>query len=187
MNPECRLYIRRGEVASASELSAQVSDIEEIDRQRRKQQREERKITAGPTVAAAVYNRDECCWRCKQSGRTWQDCRWSRTAVLPAPRAKKFCSRCGKNGVLTHDCHLHAGNGARAGQTAAITQIRVKFTSRPYISICLARQTVWALLDSSSQVSFLSVETARRLGLLHRLLLRIPHFSSFIVSTDRFL
>lgn len=109
MRPEYRLYIRRGEITNASTFSAQVTDIEVIENLRRQEERK----TLGPTVAATAYSRDDCCWRCKQRGHTRQDCR-------RPPR--KFCSRCGKDGVLTRDCHPPAGNGPRAGTVAASTQ-----------------------------------------------------------------
>ncbi|KMQ92331.1 hypothetical protein RF55_7699 [Lasius niger] len=108
MDPDYRLYIRLHKVTSVHELSAHASEYEEINRQRH--QREEKKTATGPTVAATEYNRNDCCWRCKQRGHTRAYCK----------RPPK-CSRCGKDGVLTRDCHPPTENGPRAGNVAAVT------------------------------------------------------------------
>ena len=109
MNPEYKLYVRYDEAASLAELQARASEYEEIEQQRRDTRKADRPDAARPAVAAA-YNRTECCWRCKQRGHTRFDCKRP---------PKKFCSQCGRDGVLTKDCHPPPGNAPRAGDTAA--------------------------------------------------------------------
>ncbi|XP_076298558.1 uncharacterized protein LOC143217809 [Lasioglossum baleicum] len=46
------------------------------------------------------------CWRCKQRGHVRFECR---------NKYRKFCSRCGRDGVLTRECHP-PGNGMRGPQ-----------------------------------------------------------------------
>ena len=58
----------------------------------------------------AVYDRTQCCWRCKERGHSRFKC----------PNAQKlFCSHCGRDNVYTRDCQCHAsGNAPRAGLTS---------------------------------------------------------------------
>jgi len=109
MSPEYKLYVRLDDISSLSELSAQAAEYEAIEKQRR-ELRNEKKTATGPAVAAATYSREECCWKCKQRGHTRFDCKRP---------PKKFCSRCGKDGVLTKDCHPFMGNTTGAGEDAA--------------------------------------------------------------------
>jgi len=108
MNPEYKLYIRLDDITDLEELSSRAAEFEAIEKQRR-ERTSERAPTTGPSVAAAAYKREECCWRCKQRGHTRLDCKRP---------PKKFCSHCGKDGVLTRDCHP-PGNADRAGEEAA--------------------------------------------------------------------
>lgn len=104
MSPEYKLYVRRRDVRSISELTTLAAEYEEIE-----QQKGDFRRPITPAVAA-VYNRQDCCWRCKQRGHTRQNCK--RPAI-------KFCSQCGKDGVLTKDCHPRPGNATQAGKDAA--------------------------------------------------------------------
>ena len=112
LDPDYQLYIRPTEATSIAEISTKATEYERVVKRRRERRPEARQIT-DPSVAAATYNRDECCWRCKQRGHTRLDCKRP---------PKKFCSRCGKDGVFTRDCHPPAGNPHRAGETAAATR-----------------------------------------------------------------
>ncbi|KMQ83460.1 hypothetical protein RF55_19996, partial [Lasius niger] len=96
MQPEYKIYVRYDEAASLAELQARASEYEDIERQRQETRKAARADTAQPTVAAA-YNKQECCWRCKQRGHTRFDCKRP---------AKKFCSQCGKDGI--HGDRYHA-------------------------------------------------------------------------------
>lgn len=105
MHPEYKTYVRVDEVHSIAELQLRAKEYEDIEREKRELKKHEKPT---PTVAA-VYNKYECCWRCKQRGHTRTNCR--RPAV-------KFCSQCGKDGVLTSECHPRPGNAAGAGVAA---------------------------------------------------------------------
>jgi len=157
MNPEHKLYIRLDDITDLEELSARAAEYELIEKQRR-ERTSERTPTTGPSVTAAVYNREECCWRCKQLGHTRLDCKRP---------PKKFCSCCGKDGVFTRDCHPgKRGTGRRRGYRPALTTIRVRYQPRLHVTV-LHRQLLTALIDSGSEISFVSTTTARyahRLG-----------------------
>jgi len=107
MHPDYKTYVRIDEVQSIAELQAQAREYEDIEREKQAARKQE-KTTTAPTVAAA-YNKTECCWRCKQQGHTRMQCRRP---------AKKFCSQCGKDGVLTSKCHPRPGNASGAGASA---------------------------------------------------------------------
>lgn len=115
MKPDLRLHIARRNVRNIPDLVQQVEDFEKI----RKEMAiaDKTTVNTAATVHAAViapYNRRECCWRCKQRGHNRTQCR-------NAP--KKFCSVCGKDGVLTRDCHgIPTGNGERTEPTATPTR-----------------------------------------------------------------
>ncbi|XP_032689034.1 activity-regulated cytoskeleton associated protein 1-like [Odontomachus brunneus] len=103
MSPELKVHIRRNNIHTLSELGVQAAEIEDIERQRALFRRNTRSIPQSPTTAA-IYNAAEHCWRCKQRGHTRQRCR---------NEQKKFCSQCGKDGVLTKNCHPKPGNHTR--------------------------------------------------------------------------
>jgi len=94
-DPDFQLYARIGEITTLPELFRRAPEYETIN-QRRKDYPKEVKRTPEVNVATVQYDRRTCCWRCKQRGHTRFDCK-------RPPR--KFCSRCGKDGVLTRDCH----------------------------------------------------------------------------------
>ena len=110
MRPEYQLQIRRDDIYSTSELFQRAAEFERIQ-ERCRALRSAQAKSRETTVAAATYDRAECCWRCKQRGHTRFDCR-------RPPR--KFCSQCGKDGVMTRDCHPPAGNETRTGETPAV-------------------------------------------------------------------
>jgi len=105
MHPEYKAYVRVDDVRSIAELQSRAKEFEDIEREKRELKKRER-----PTPAvAATYNKRECCWRCKQRGHTRGQCR--RPAL-------KFCSQCGKDGVLTSECHPRPGNASGVGDLA---------------------------------------------------------------------
>lgn len=108
MNPAYKHYVRIDDVRSITELQARAAEYEDIVQEQKEAAKQE-KDTATPIVAA-VYNKKDCCWRCKQRGHTRAQCR---------RQAKKFCSQCGRNGVLTKDCHPKAGKASGAGENEA--------------------------------------------------------------------
>lgn len=112
MDPDYQIYVRPTEATSIAELTTKATDYERIV-QRRKNRPGGDKRTPELAVAAAIYDRETCCWRCKQRGHTRLDCKRP---------PKKFCSRCGKDGVFTRDCHPPAGNSPRVGENTATTR-----------------------------------------------------------------
>ncbi|XP_026672058.1 uncharacterized protein LOC113464732 [Ceratina calcarata] len=72
------------------------------------QQRPTRPIHRTATACADMpFDRDTCCWRCKQPGHTRRGC--------TAPR-KIFCSYCGTDGTTYRECACaRPGNEQRAG------------------------------------------------------------------------
>lgn len=109
MRPEIKRLITYDEAGVVDDLQARATELEEIDEQCAAEQTH-RRPEASKSIVAAAYNREECCWRCKQRGHTRFNCK-------RPPR--KFCSRCGKDGVLTQQCHPPAGNDERAGATTS--------------------------------------------------------------------
>ncbi|XP_077280136.1 activity-regulated cytoskeleton associated protein 1-like [Temnothorax americanus] len=107
MHPRYQMYIRRDTVTRTRDILRLAEEFEHIEEQTQARQ----VITPKPAVAAADYDRRECCWRCKQRGHTRFDCR-------RPPR--RFCLQCGRDGVFTKDRHPPPGNAARAGEEAAV-------------------------------------------------------------------
>nr|XP_012234646.1 PREDICTED: uncharacterized protein K02A2.6-like [Linepithema humile] len=90
MNPDLQLYIPLENIHTLSELHAKVANLEKIQqRQKERRPRFPERNNRNP-VATATYNKDECCWRCKQRGHTRWNCKHT---------PKKFCSQCGKDGI----------------------------------------------------------------------------------------
>ena len=113
MRPLYKRHVRRSDVFSLSELLSRVSELEAIDQEER-EEKAERKNTASRPIVAMAYNKEEHCWKCKQRGHTRFTCQRP---------ARRFCSQCGKDGVLTKECHPRQGNeqgaGTRAGEANA--------------------------------------------------------------------
>ncbi|XP_032690132.1 activity-regulated cytoskeleton associated protein 1-like [Odontomachus brunneus] len=101
--PEYKLHVRRDDVRTLAELGSRTAEFKAITASGSTLRPPER--PRHPTLAAA-YNRRECCWRCKERGHTRTNCRRP---------ARKFCSECGKDGILTRECHPRPGNATRAG------------------------------------------------------------------------
>lgn len=106
LRPAYKRYVRRDDVHTLAELGTRAFEFEDIEEAEREDQTNQRQISPRDTAAAATYKREECCWRCKQRGHIKANCQ-------RPPR--KFCSFCGRDGVLTRDCHPSTGNFPRAG------------------------------------------------------------------------
>jgi len=106
MNPSYRIYIQPGPHISLREIADKAAEYEGLKALEKEYQRA---YSTTPILAAAEYNRYECCWRCKQRGHTRANCQ-----RLP----RKFCSQCGKDGILTRDCHPASGNDDRTEHPA---------------------------------------------------------------------
>lgn len=106
MRPEYKRYVKRRDVHDLNELFDDAAEFERIEQE----QPSRRPYSAATSTVTTAYNREECCWRCKQRGHTRFQCK-------QAPR--RFCSQCGKDGVLTSNCHPPSGNARRAGSITA--------------------------------------------------------------------
>lgn len=115
--------------------------------------------TNKPTVATVTYNR-KCCWRCKQRGHIILDHKGP---------PKKFCSRCGKDNVFTHDCHGKCSTG-RSG--CRLARLRINYRLRPHIQVWIHGCRLTALIDSGSETIPRSF-TRRRLDYSERVRTRI--------------
>lgn len=103
-------------------------------------------------VATQTYDKNECCWQCKQQSHTRFDCR-----RIP----RRFCSQCRKDGVFTRDCHPPPGNARRnRGQRSLL---EISFRARPYTTVRLAGEAYDVLIDTGSELTLVSAQTARRL------------------------
>ncbi|XP_071570406.1 uncharacterized protein [Temnothorax nylanderi] len=149
LHPDYQNRIWRSDVRSPRDLQQRAGEFE----QNRTKRTTAKTAAADPPVTAAVYNRGECCWRCKQRGHTRFDCRRP---------AWKFCSRCGKDGVLTKDCHPPPGNETGTVETpAGWPVLSVKFTPRPHLETSICDRPLDALLDTGSEISFINEHTAQ--------------------------
>ena len=110
LSAKYRLYIRRAEVSSLGDLNEQAAEYEQLLEEEREEQK---KPKPKASLAAVAYDPNECCWRSKQRGHMRRDCQRP---------AKKFCSRCGKEGVWTRDCHPPPGNARRTEAVAAVAR-----------------------------------------------------------------
>lgn len=81
MNPAYKHYVRIDDVRNIVELQTRAAEYEDIIQEQKEAVKREKDTTA-PAIAA-VYNKRDCCWRCKQRGHTRAQCR---------RQAKKFCS-----------------------------------------------------------------------------------------------
>lgn len=150
-NPDLKLCIRLDSVADISKLIDCAVKIKSLLKQR--SELRSAKKPANEPLAVATYNRQEYCWRCKQRGHVRFDCKRP---------PKRFCSRCGKDGVLTKDCHPVGNADERRGSSDRdLTRSRIIYNPRPHIMIYLNDTPIWALLDSDSDISFINEETLR--------------------------
>ena len=112
MMPGLRLFIRRTDVNTPDELIRRVEEIQEAQDQLVKESRNEQETSLRPSRqqtanVTPAYDPQTTCWRCKGRGHTRRFCR---------SKPKKFCSQCGKDGVLTKECPCQKqGNGRGAG------------------------------------------------------------------------
>lgn len=111
MHPAYKHYIRIDDVRNMAELQARATEYEDIIQEQKEALKREKPATSAVITA---YNRKECCWRCKQRGHTRAQCQRP---------AKKFCSQCGRDGVLTKECHPRQGNANGAEAATAAEEI----------------------------------------------------------------
>ncbi|KAL6419044.1 hypothetical protein ACFW04_014106 [Cataglyphis niger] len=139
MRPEYKRYVKRRDVHDLNDLLEEAAEFEGIEQETR-EVRKAAKDTANPPAVATVYNREKCCWRCKQRGHT----RRRPHQRLP-PAAGKRQPRREYNGRLPSAPH------------------GVRYTPRPHLTITIHGLPVDALLDSGSELSFINAETVERL------------------------
>jgi len=118
MKPSYRRYIRRTEVKTVEELIYRVTEHESIEQAEAEYNSRVTRVkshnTAVPnkdtkadtTMISPTYRKSDCCWNCGQRGHRRAECKRP---------FQKFCSTCGKTGILTRDCHP-PGNGPAAGE-----------------------------------------------------------------------
>ena len=113
LRAEYKLYVRLTDATDLADLAEQAAEFEDITKAQENENRaEKRKVstTAATAAEAAPYDRTTACWRCKQRGHSRFECKRP---------ARKFCSQCGKDGVLTRECHPRTGNAAPAEDPTA--------------------------------------------------------------------
>ncbi|EFN68938.1 hypothetical protein EAG_02677, partial [Camponotus floridanus] len=72
MNPAYKHYVRIDDVRSIAELQARASEYEDILTEQKEAAKQEKQAVA---AVATIYNKKECCWRCKQRGHTRTQCK----------------------------------------------------------------------------------------------------------------
>lgn len=110
MHPRYKMHIPQNSITRPGELFKRAEKIEQLEIQCRERQ----KVVKPAPAAAVAYERRECCWSCKQRGHTRFECK----RIL-----RKFCSRCGKDGVLMKECHRKTTSGkgrSRLGPPVAL-------------------------------------------------------------------
>jgi hypothetical protein len=109
LRAEYKLYVRLTDATDLADLAEQAAEYEDITKAQEAETRTEKhKVNTATTAESMPYDRANTCWRCKQRGHDRFNCKRP---------ARKFCSQCGKDGVLTKDCHPRPGNAAAAGAT----------------------------------------------------------------------
>jgi len=118
MRPHYRRYIHRSDITGVADLIYRVTEHEDIELAETEYNSRMTRKRGGASAAKAenqasenamispTYRRNECCWNCGQRGHQKTDCKRP---------FKKFCSVCGKTGVLTRECHP-PGNEQPAGE-----------------------------------------------------------------------
>lgn len=94
-----------------------------------RQQEQERKSEKRISAVATNYNREKCCWRCKQRGHIRLTCQRP---------LKKFYLRCRKHGIFIRDCLLMSGNQPyqqRCSRCPIFSKTRITYQSRSHISV----------------------------------------------------
>jgi len=112
LRPEYHLYIRRSDFRTLADMLRLADEYERARRHEKtyqpsSKQRSKDKIKPTAALITPGYKPQECCWGCSQREHTRRFCRRP---------AKLFCSQCGKEEVLTKNCHgTRSGNGSKAG------------------------------------------------------------------------
>ena len=118
MKPELRLHIRLKEVSSPEELIQQVQEIEEVQAQ----------MPRGPQSEARAQAKTSF-----RKGGMLLEMRAARARQIQMPQsAKKLCSWCEKEDVLTRDCPCpKPGNARRTGPTTLTTRSKESTPATP--------------------------------------------------------
>ncbi|XP_073838541.1 uncharacterized protein [Musca autumnalis] len=146
LRPEYRHYVRRHDFTTLDELMNLTDDFELI---KRDEARLERPHTAHMLQVTDIpYSRHTHCWRCKNPGHTRWQCR--QTSI-------RFCSRCGKDDVLSRDCRC-TDNVRETSDTT--THRRV---SGYFIPVSIDGIDVQALIDTGASTSCIGEDMRTRL------------------------
>jgi len=114
MRTEYKFFVRIGEQTDLADLMDQAAEYEDLKKSQAQETRIEKRAASTAATTTVAYDRQNCCWRCKQRGHHRMNCKRP---------AKKFCSQCGKDGVLTRECHPLPGNAAAAGDDATLRPV----------------------------------------------------------------
>lgn len=110
--PRYRLHIRRKDFTTLAELLNSAQEFQILSQEAKNEERRRTYNTYSPTFRSqrtnetlereahqrtAAYNPKTFCYRCREEGHFRKSC---------AKPFKRFCSQCGRNGVLTRDCCL---------------------------------------------------------------------------------
>lgn len=159
LHPDYKMYVYLNDLTSLDDLRAtEYEAIQEQQRTLRPSQegRQEATSSRHPTVVAITYNRDECCWRCKQHGHIHSHCQRP---------TKRFRSQRGKDGVFTRECYSPAGNSRRTKAAPAAPRSWGNLPSsirRSRTLTCDCTGETEVLLDIGSEVSCTSHAVLRR-------------------------
>ena len=155
MRAGLRLLIRFSEIGSPNELIQRVEEVEETQAQHARETRTEPRTKMRPqrqptSTVEPAYSREDCCWRCKQRGHSRINCR---------KRPRKFCSRCGRDGVLSRDCGCKEPGLAQSVSNPALSNTDNEET-RVFIPVGIGGYTLRALVDPGSVCSYVNKKTA---------------------------
>ncbi|XP_055837929.1 uncharacterized protein LOC129906276 [Episyrphus balteatus] len=132
LRPEYHLYIRRKDFKTLEELTGLAEEFEFIQNESRNQTPATVPAKTNPRNPfrntseqfdrrpVEVYDRKTHCWKCKQRGHSQANC------LRPF---RKFCSFCGKDGILTRDCSCHTQDAAILSDLPKPTEPTVKTES----------------------------------------------------------
>ena len=101
-----------------------------------------------------AYDRQTCCWRYKQRGHNRFNCK---------NEANKFCSRCGRDDVLSRDCKCASAGKRQQGRTERQQDPAPEPTeNRYFITVKVGALIAEALIDPGVATSFVNPEMARQ-------------------------
>ncbi|XP_039965319.1 uncharacterized protein LOC120777850 [Bactrocera tryoni] len=156
---EYRLYVRRSDFNSVDEL---LELTEEFELLKGEETRQARNTNHFLTAVSTKYCREKVCWRCNQPGHRRHQCR---------NQQRIFCSRCGRDGIMSRDCNCPTHATVRATPSKpSTTALRTtlpcpegKQDGRYYLPITVAGMQIEALVDTGATLTYIGKELQRHL------------------------